>query len=152
LGNTTPFWNFGFNNNLRYKDFELAVFIYGAFDYIAQTGQYQGGREPVISMNYYNENNKVGAEYQRPYFNTAGGDSYSGILLQKDASFLKVRQISLGYHLPQNFVKSLGLSNIKVTAQLKNPFSIYQGTSWMDSDFGSGTFQKGFVFGVNVGF
>ena len=43
-------------------------------------------------------------------------------------------------------------SNIKVTAQLKNPFSIYQGTSWMDSDFGSGTFQKGFVFGVNVGF
>lgn len=152
LGNTTPYWNFGFNNTFRYKNLELAIFMYGAFDFIAQTGQYQGGREPVIYMNYYNENNKVGAEYQRPYFNTAGGDPFSGILLQKDASFLKVRQISFGYHLPQNFVKSLGLSNIKVTAQLKNPFSIYQGTSWMDSDLGSGTFQKGFVFGVNVGF
>ena len=103
-------------------------------------------------MNYYNENNKVGAEYQRPYFNTAGGDSFSGIALQRDASFLKVRQISLGYILPRNFVQKLGLSNIKITAQLKNPFSIYQGTSWMDSDLGSGTYNKGCVFGVNVSF
>ena len=152
LGTTVPLWNLGFTNTLHYKNFELAIFIYGAFDYMAQTGQYQGGREPVISMNYYNENNKVGAEYQRPYFNTAGGDSFSGILLQSDASFLKVRQISFGYILPQKFVKSLGLNNIKITGQLKNPFSIYQGTSWMDSDLGSGTYNKGFVFGVNVGF
>ena len=152
LGTTVPLWNLGFTNTLHYKNFELAIFIYGAFDYMAQTGQYQGGREPVISMNYYNENNKVGAEYQRPYFNTAGGDSFSGILLQKDASFLKVRQISFGYILPQNFVKKLGLSNIKITGQLKNPFSLYQGTTWMDSDFRSGSYTKGFVFGVNVGF
>lgn len=152
LGNTRPLWNLGLNNTFRYKNLELAVFIYGAFKYFAQTGQYQGGREPVIWMNYYNENNKVGAEYQRPYFNTAGGDSFSGIALQRDASFLKVRQISLGYILPRNFVQKLGLSNIKITAQLKNPFSIYQGTSWMDSDLGSGTYNKGCVFGVNVSF
>lgn len=152
LGTTVPLWNLGFTNTLRWKNLEMSIFIYGAFDYIAQTGQYQGGREPVIAMNYYNENNKVGAEYQRPYFNTAGGDSFSGILLQKDASFLKVRQISLGYTLPQKFAKTIGLSNIKVTAQLKNPFSIYQGTSWMDSDLNNISFQKGFVFGLNVGF
>ena len=152
LGTTRPLWNFGMNNTFRYKNLELAIFIYGAFKYFAQTGQYQGGREPVISMNYYNENNKVGAEYQRPFFNTAGGDSFSGIALQSDASFLKVRQISLGYNLPRSFVRTLGLSNVKVTAQLKNPFSIYQGTSWMDSDLGSGTITKGCVFGVNVSF
>lgn len=164
LGNTVPKWNLGFNNVLRWKNLELSIFIYGAFDFIAQTGQYQGGREPVIAMNYYNENNKVGAEYQRPYFNTAGGDSYSGILLQKDASFLKVRQISIGYSLPQKWVKSIGLSNVKFTAQLKNPFSIYQGTSWMDSDYyqartknnnsshAGSSYLKGLVFGVNIGF
>ena len=164
LGNTVPNWNLGFNNVLRWKNLELSIFIYGAFDFIAQTGQYQGGREPVISMNYYNENNKVGAEYQRPYFNTAGGDSFSGILLQKDASFLKVRQISLGYTLPEKWVKSIGLSNVKFTAQLKNPFSIYQGTSWMDSDYymhstknsdtsyAGTSYLRGFVFGVNIGF
>ena len=152
LGTNRPLWNLGMTNTFRYKNLELAIFMYGAFKYFAQTGQYQGGREPVIWMNYYNENNKVGVEYQRPYFNTAGGDSFSGIALQRDASFLKVRQISIGYVLPRNFVQKLGLSNIKVTAQLKNPFSIYQGTSWMDSDQGSGTFNKGCVLGVNIGF
>ncbi len=152
IGNTRPLWNLGFTNTFSYKNFDISIFLYGAFKFVAQTGQYQGGREPVIYMNYYNENNKTGAEYQRPYFNTAGGDSFSGILLQKDASFLKVRQISIGYNIPRSLVKSLGLGSIKVTAQLKNPFSIYQGTSWMDSDLQSGTYTRGCVFGVNVGF
>ena len=152
IGNTRPLWNLGFTNTFSYKNLELSIFLYGAFKFVAQTGQYQGGREPVIYMNYYNENNKNGAEYQRPYFNTAGGDSFSGILLQKDASFLKVRQIAIGYNLPRTFVKRLGLESVKVTGQLKNPFSIYQGTSWMDSDLNSGTYNRGFVFGLNVGF
>ncbi len=151
LGNRRPLWNIGFNNNFRYKDFELGIFIYGNLNFIAQTGEYQGGREPVRKINYYNENNK-NAEYQRPYFNTAGGDSFSGILIQKDASYLKVRQISLGYNLPQRIAKSWGLSNVKVTAQMKNPFSIFQGADWMDAEFNSVSYNKGFVFGLNIGF
>ncbi|MBE6288081.1 MAG: TonB-dependent receptor [Mediterranea massiliensis] len=151
LGNHRPLWNVGFNNNFRYKDFELGIFIYGNLNFIAQTGEYQGGREPVRKINYYNENNK-NAEYQRPYFNTAGGDSFSGILIQKDASYLKVRQISLGYNLPQRIAKSWGLSNVKVTAQMKNPFSIFQGADWMDAEFNSVSYNKGFVFGLNIGF
>ena len=151
LGNTRPLWNIGFNNNFRYKDFELGIFIYGNLNFIAQTGEYQGGREPVREINYYNENNK-NAEYQRPYFNTAGGDSFSGILIQKDASYLKVRQISLGYNLPRRLAKTCGLNNVKVTAQLKNPFSIFQGADWMDAEFYNVSYNKGFVFGLNVGF
>lgn len=152
IGNTRPLWTGGFNNTFRFKNLELSVFIYGAFKFTAQTGEYQGGREPVKRINYYNENNKEGAEYQRPYFNTAGGDSFSGILLQKDASFIKVRQIALGYYLPERIVKSMGLSNVKFTVQLKNPFSIYQGTSWMDSDVNNVSYNKGCVFSLNIGF
>ncbi len=151
LGNRRPLWNIGFNNNFRYKDFELGIFIYGNLKFMAITGEYQGGREPVRKINYYNENNK-NAEYQRPYFNTAGGDSFSGILIQKDASYLKVRQISLGYNLPQRLAKSWGLTNVKVTAQLKNPFSIFQGADWMDAEFNNVSYNKGFVFGLNIGF
>ena len=154
LGNTRPLWNVGFNNNFRYKNFELAIFMYGNMKYMAQTGQYQGGREPVISMNYYNENNKVddGRMYQRPYFNTAGGDSYSGIRFQSDASYFKVRQISFGYNVPSKACKAVGLSTIKVTAQLKNPFSVFNNAWWMDGDVGGTTYNKGCVFGLNIGF
>jgi len=153
LGNTRPLWNFGFTNTLTWRNWEASIFIYGNFGFIAQTGQYQGGREPVIFMNYYNENNKTGKNmYQRPYFNTAGGDSFSGILFQHDASYLKVRQISIAYNLPKTFVNSLGLNNVKLSVQLKNPFSIFQNAFWMDAEFGGTTYNRGLVFGVNIGF
>ncbi len=153
IGNTRPLWNVGFTNTFSWKNWEAAIFIYGNLGFVAQTGQYQGGREPVIAMNYYNENNKSGKNmYQRPYFNTAGGDSFSGIRFQSDASYLKVRQISIAYNLPKAFVNSLGLSNIKVNAQLKNPFSIFQNAFWMDAEFGGTSFNRGLVFGVNIGF
>ena len=153
LGNTRPLWNIGFTNTFSWYNWEASIFIYGNLGFIAQTGQYQGGREPVISMNYYNENNKTGKNmYQRPYFNTAGGDSFSGIRFQHDASYLKVRQISIAYNLPKTFVNSIGLSNVKISAQLKNPFSIFQNAFWMDAEFGGTTFNRGLVFGVNIGF
>ena len=69
----------------------------------------------------------------------------------KHAGWLKVRQISLGYILPQNFVRQLGLSSIRVTAQLKNPFSIYDAAFWTDSDAGQSV-NRGLVFGLNIGF
>ncbi len=153
LGNTRPLWNVGFTNTFSWRNWEASIFIYGNLGFMAQTGQYQGGREPVIFMNYYNENNKTGKNmYQRPYFNTAGGDSFSGIRFQHDASYLKVRQISIAYSLPKQFVNQLGLSTVKVNCQLKNPFSIFQNAFWMDAEFGGTTFNRGLVFGVNIGF
>ena len=154
LGTTRPLWNLGFNNVFRWKDLELAIFMIGNFGFRTSTGQYQGGREPVPAMEYYNENNKgniTAHMYQRPFWNTAGGDSYSGIRFQSDGSYLKVRQISLGYNVPAKACKALGLSNIKVTAQLKNPFNIINNTWWKDGELGE-TYNKGYVFGLNIGF
>lgn len=152
LGNTTPLWNLGFTNTITWRNLEFSVFLYGAFDYLATTSNAQTGRDNMSLINYYNENNKENAIYQKPFFSTAGGDAYYDSLIVRDASFLKVRQISITYNLPREFVNSLGLNNIKVSAQLKNPFSVYQGTFWMDSDLGSGTFTKGLVFNLNIGF
>ena len=154
LGNTRPLWNVGFTNTFTWKNWEAAIFIYGNLGFFAQHGEYQGGREPVRAMNYWTEANTTVTKdmYQRPYFNTAGGDSFSGIRFQHDASYLKVRQISIAYNLPKAFVNNLGLSNVKVNAQLKNPFSIFQNAFWMDAEFNSVSFNRGLVFGVNIGF
>ncbi len=154
IGNKRPLWNIGFTNTFSYKNWEASIFIYGNLGFVAQHGEYQGGREPVRAMNYYNENNTTITDqmYQRPYFNTAGGDSFSGIRFQHDASYLKVRQISVAYNLPKTFVNQLGLSSVKVNAQLKNPFSIFQNAFWMDAEFGGTSFNRGLVFGVNIGF
>lgn len=151
IGNTRPLWNLGFMNNLRWKNFEFSVFMYGAFDYLATMSSAQTGRDNMSAYSYYNENAKTGVVLQRPYFSTAGGDSFYGSLIVRDASFLKVRQISVAYNLPKSFTKSIGVENVKISAQLKNPFSIYQGTFWKDSDMG-GSYTRGCVFNVNIGF
>ena len=63
-----------------------------------------------------------------------------------------MRQISLGYFVPEKFVKAAGLKSLKLSAQLKNPFSVFDTAFWMDSDTNSAFSTKGLVFGLNVGF
>ena len=152
MGNTSPKFTLGFNNTLRYKNFTLDIFMYGRFGYFTQTGAGQNTASPSRVLDYYTENNK-NSTYGRPSFGIESTeDSYAGNLIQiKNAGWLKVRQISLGYNLPQNFVKKLGLSTVKATAQLKNPFSVYDSCFWTDSDAGTSV-NRGLVFGLQIGF
>ena len=153
LGHNDPLWTLGFNNTLRWKNLTLDVFMYGRFDYFMQTGHGQTTADPSRKIDYYTENNK-NAKYGRPGWSIeASLDNFSGSQIQyKHGGWLKVRQISLGYFLPQNFVKKMGLSNVRVTAQLKNPFSVYDTAFWRDSDVGDASINRGIVFGLNIGF
>lgn len=152
IGNTRPNWTLGLTNTFTYKSLELSCFIYGRMGYTYNTGgEWQGGRYNQRSINYYNENNK-NSEYQKPIYNVAGGDPYYTVLGYKDGSFIKIRNISLGYNLPKSIVQKLSVQNVKVYAQLKNPGFIYSGVNWLDLDLGGSTYNRGCVFGLNVGF
>ena len=80
----------------------------------------------------------------------------------QDGSFIKVRNINLGYNFSQKQLKSIGFSSLKVYAQCMNPFMIYKKCDFLDTDLssydnntvttGSATTTRGLVFGVNVGF
>lgn len=153
LGNTRPKWNMGFNNTLRWKNLQLDIFMFGSMGYFLQTGNGQTTAGPSRVINYYTENNK-NSTYQRPFWAVeSSDDSYAGYLIQqRHNGFLKVRQISLGYFVPEKFVKAAGLKSLKLSAQLKNPFSVFDTAFWMDSDTYSAFSTKGLVFGLNVGF
>ena len=127
--------------------------MYGRFDYFMQTGHGQTTADPSRKIDYYTDLNK-NATYSRPSWAIeSAADKYAGNLIQiKHGGWLKVRQISLGYFLPQNFVKKMGLNTVRVTAQLKNPFSIYDSAFWRDSDVGDASINRGLVFGLNIGF
>lgn len=152
IGTTRPKWTIGFNNSFHYKGFELSVMIYGRLGYTYNTGgEWQGGRYTQRSISYYNENN-TDADYQKPIYNVAGGDAYYNILGYKSGSFLKIRNISLGYYVPHNFVNRLGIQSAKVYVQAKNPAMIYSGVKWLDLDLGGSTYNRGFTFGLNITF
>ncbi len=152
VGHTRPRWTLGFNNSLTYKNIDFSFFLYGRLGYTYDTdGEWQGGRYVQRSISYYNENNK-NSEYQKPIYNVAGGDPYYTILGYKSGSFIKIRNINLGYTFPAAVSRDLGLQTIKLYVQAKNPGMLFSKIDWLDMDLGGSTWNRGFVFGVNVGF
>ena len=142
-------------NTFSYKNFELSFMLYGRFDYMVDTGgEWQGGRYTQRKINYYNENNK-NAEYQKPIHDDGGGDPYYRILGYKNGSFLKVRNVSLGYVFPKNMVSKWNLSNLKVYVQAKNPGRIFSNIDFLELDASqnlTSTWNRGFTIGWNVAF
>jgi hypothetical protein len=126
--------------------------VYGRFGYMISTGgEGQIGRYNQRSIDYWTPEN-TDAEWQKPIYNEAGGDAYSSLLGYRDASFLKLRNISLGYNVPKSFTNRYNIKNLKVYVQAKNIGTLYSTVDWLDLDLGGSTFNRGVVFGVNIGF
>jgi TonB-linked SusC/RagA family outer membrane protein len=151
IGNTRPRWTVGLTNNFSYKGIELSVLLTGRLKYIsgvgeALTGMY--GDQRVLD--YWTPDN-TGAEYQRPFMSEAGGDTYAGTYY-KDDSWIKIRNISLGYQLPNSLLSKVKINSLRVYAQIQNAGMLWSRNNFRDSEYGTLYYNRGFVFGVNVGF
>lgn len=152
VGYTTPRWIVGMTNTFSYKAFELSVFLYGRLKYLYNTGgESETARGVQRKINYYNENNK-NAEYQKPFYSEGSGDSYSGILGYRNASFIKVRNISLAYTLDSRTLKSSSISGIKAYVQVANPGMLFSKIDWLDMDVVGPTYNRGITVGLNASF
>lgn len=155
LGNTNPRYTLGWTNTFTYKGLELSIELYGRFKYMVNVGgQAQGGMDNQIDISYWRPDN-TGADYQLPIFTGAkgvSGDSYASLLGYQDANFIKLRNISIGYNLPAAICKRLTLANAKVYFQAKNLGNIISSVDVVDLDLGTSYYNRGFTFGLQVGF
>ena len=109
------------------------------------------GRFAQREVNYWTPSNPTD-EYPAPNYNNAGGDPYMRSMDYQDGTFIKLRNVSLGYTLPSNLTERLKLSRLRIYAQAMNPGLLYSKVDWIDPDLGGSTFNRGVVFGLNVGF
>jgi TonB-linked SusC/RagA family outer membrane protein len=155
VGNTRPNWNAGMTNTFSYKGIELSIFIFGRLGYMYNTNsvvkEYLAGRLSQRKLDYYNENNK-NSEYQKPIYGTVPQDPYYLLPGYKKASFLKVRNISLGYSFPSKTLRKWGISSLKPYLQITNPGMLYSQTDFLDMDVQRSIWNRGFTFGLNIGF
>ena len=164
VGSTIPKYILGLTNTFKYKDLELSVFLFGRFGYTYNTGG-EGlvGRYNSRKVDYYTPNN-TNAEYQKPIYSAGFGDTYFGTLGYRSGSFIKVRNISLGYNLPQKITNDIGLSKLRFYVQAQNPGFIFSKVDWIDLDvtrpanndagysLGNSASNRGFTVGMNVEF
>jgi TonB-linked SusC/RagA family outer membrane protein len=154
IGWTRPRWVVGMTNTVNYKQFDLSIFLYGRLNYMYNFG---GEGQPARGVNrkidYYTENN-TGAEFQKPIFNAGGapGDPYYQALGYRKASFIKVRNISLGYNFNPGTVGKTGISNLRAYFQVQNPGMLYSKIKFVDMDVVGATWNRGYTLGINASF
>jgi hypothetical protein len=148
IGWTRPRWVIGLTNTVTYKDFDLSIFLYARLNYMyAYGGEVEAARSVNRKINYYTETNT------KPIFNAGGaaGDQYYPSLGYLKASFIKVRNISLGYNLGSSLAGKW-ISNLRAYLQVANPGMLYSKIKFMDMDVVSSTWNRGFTFGINASF
>jgi len=152
LGNADPRLTAGWSNTLSWKGFELTLELQGRFKYMVSTGgEGQLGMYQQREISYWTPNN-IGAEWQKPIYNQSGGDSYSALLGFKDASFIKVRNLSLAYNLNKQVLKTIGINGLKVYIQGRNLGMLYSSVDFMDLDTRRTYYNRGFTVGMQVDF
>ena len=151
IGNTRPRWTVGLTNTFNYKGIELSAFITGRLKYMAGVGEALTGMYGDQRVVDYWTPDNTGAEYQRPFMSEAGGDTYAGTYY-KDDSWIKIRNISLGYQLPMSLLSKVKINSLRVYAQIQNAGMLWSRNNFRDSEYGTLYYNRGYVFGINVGF
>lgn len=152
LGNRNPRWTLGWSNTFSWKGLELTIDLFGRFKYMISTGgEGQYGMYAQREIDYWTPDN-TGAEWQKPVYSTAGGDSYSSLLGFKNASFIKIRNLSLGYRLSKTACDKIGIHGAKFYIQGRNLGMLYSSVDFMDLDTGATYFNRGFTVGLQLDF
>ena len=154
LGNTSPRWTVGFTNSIGFKGLELSMFVYGRLGYYRSLGgQALTGSANQRYVDYWTPDN-TDAEFQKPILGqaTSGSrDDFAGLLGIREAGFVKIRYINLGYTFPESISNKLRLNNFKIYAQAVNPGTLYTTVDWYDFDVRNTIWNRSFVFGIDLG-
>jgi len=152
IGSTLPKYILGITNTFNYKGFDLSVFLYGRMGYIYNAGG-EGlvGRYQQRKVNYWTPEN-TNSDYQKPIYSAGYGDQYYKSLGYESGSFLKIRNISLGYNLPGKVAQKLNIANLRVYVQVLNPGFVFNKVPWIDLDVSYHASNRGFVTGLSVQF
>ena len=122
LGTPIPKVLYGINLSASWKNFDLTVFGSGAAgNKLFFNSPIPLSNKPAVLWTDSYAAKGAGATYPTP---DANGDQFfsSSSMLLFDGSFFKIKQISLGYTVPQNLLKKIAVSSLRVFASLDNWF------------------------------
>ncbi|MFV0541555.1 MAG: SusC/RagA family TonB-linked outer membrane protein [Aestuariibaculum sp.] len=163
LGSSDPDWTGSLFTKLRVKNFDISAsiitnqgsFVYSPF-HANFTDVRDRGRQKQ-NITWYVPENDAGlpAQYSNKYPQPRNTGTYwrnNGVGYYKDASFVKVKNISLGYNFNDKIVEQLKIKKLRVYANILNPFVFtdYDGydPEWASADLETGrvafvTYQLG---------
>lgn len=160
-GVNRPKWYGGINNKVSYKGFDLTIYLYARWGQIINPSflsRYD--RQSNLSnsgkiINYWTPENPSN-DYPRPNANLSGASTlYFSTLGYVEGSYLRIRNMSLGYTFPD--IKSKLISNVRVYVNGTNLVTWTRSAKLKeyDPERGGGESSpmlKNVVFGLNLDF
>lgn len=128
IGKNFPSWTGGLSFSVRYKDFDLTGLFQGAFDvdgYFTSEAAYaffNGATALKRHLDRWTPEN-LDATYPRITRTDQTNFAVSSFWLQ-DASYVRLKNLTLGYTLPKKWMTKVGVTNAKVFLSGENLFTI----------------------------
>ena len=130
IGSPFPIHTGGFNNNFMYKNFTLGVFFqwsYGNDVYNANRIVFEGNSLSKLGLNQYATYvNRWTPENQSNRYFRVNGSGPKGVYSSRvieDASYLRLKTLSLSYSFPEKISKKLLCKDIRVDFSAQNLFT-----------------------------
>lgn len=164
IGNAQPKGVYGINNTFRWRNLDLNIFfqgvwgndIYNVNRVRRETYGDQFATDPAARHHWTPAN-------QTEYPAFTGKEYKNSSRWVEDGSYLRLKNLSLGYRLPDKWMSKLGISSLRVSASASNLWTVtgYSGydpesANAMDAnggvDYGVYPSVRSFVFGVDLTF
>lgn len=168
MGSYMPKITFAFGGNAAYKGIDFSFqfqgvgksTIYNAFKQMALTGRQQGGNMLSTIMDAWDYNKQSGIPRLALIDDANGNFTNPSDFYLENGSYLRLKNLTLGYTLPQTLMNSAGLANstLRFYFNCENLFTItdYTGIDPEVGNFGldGGTYPiaRSFTLGLNFSF
>ncbi len=176
IGNPNPKFICGLTNSFSYKNFDLNVTIQGVYgnkifnssrmQFEQFTANGDAPNQTIAALNRWKSDSDPGNDKTpRTVFNDPNGNGRVSDRWIEDGSYLRVKNITLGYTIPSNLLHKIKISSLRVYLSLNNYFTLTK-YAWYNPDLGNlagsnASFgvdnniyplAKTMMFGLNVGF
>jgi TonB-linked SusC/RagA family outer membrane protein len=168
IGNPLPKFVYGMTNSFSWKNFDLSIFIQGTYgndifnaSRMETEGMYDGRNQTTVVLDRWRVPGQI------TNVPKAGFDMKNSTYFVEDGSYLRMKNVSLGYSISPERLKRIGIHKIQPYLSVSNLFTLtkysgmdpevnqYSGGS--DSriqgiDWGTYPQNRSFVLGLNIEF
>jgi len=130
VGTPEPKWEGGTTQRVAYRNFDFTVVVFARVGGMISSALFGAGFTNTMQGNYNNVNvaywtpnnptnawPKANSAQTNPTNNSTFG--------YYDATFVKIRSMSLGYTIPASIAKSCGIKALRIYATAKDPFILF---------------------------
>lgn len=171
IGNAQPDFVFGITNTFSYKNFDLSFTLQGQYGNEIMNSQtryskfYNGGRNQYAIVNNYwkSESDPGDGKIFKPRITYNGLQTAFSSYWVEDGSFLRIRNVQLGYNLPKQAVSWSPFSSARFYVNVENLYvftdyeegfdpenSVFSSGLDLGNDYGASPMPRTITFGIKL--